>query len=33
LKKLKNIFGINSILMEGGPILNVALLRENLFDD
>ena len=28
LKKLKNIFGIKIILMEGGPILNGAFLRE-----
>ena len=33
LKKLKNIFGIKTILMEGGPILNGAFLRENLFDE
>ena len=33
LKKLKNIFGIKTILMEGGSILNGAFLRENLFDE
>jgi riboflavin biosynthesis pyrimidine reductase len=33
LKKLKNIFGIISILMEWSPILNGTFLRENLFDE
>ena len=33
MKKLKNIFGIISILMEWSPILNGTFLRENLFDE
>ena len=33
LKKLKDIFGINKILMEGGPTLNGAFLKENLLDE
>ena len=33
LKKLKDIFGIKKILMEGGPTLNGAFLKENLLDE
>ena len=33
LEKLKNLFGINRLLLEGGSIINGAFQRENLVDE
>ena len=33
LKKLKSLFGINRLLLEGGSVINGAFLRESLVDE